>query len=126
MLTVAQCEVVAYIGDGFIVCPECARDRVGRDEDSECWPLAKIEAGLPAYEVEGLSPIIEYTASSEFEEGLWCEDCGTEIVEPCMVEVTWTLKQVVPKGQEDDLDWDLRHRLQGEGYNIEGPELDYV
>lgn len=124
MLTAAQCEVVAFIGDGFIVCPECARDRVGRDEEGECFEIAKAEAGYD--NDSGLSPIIEYTASSEFEEGLWCEDCGTEIVEPTMIEVTWTVTTTCPAGLQDDLDWELRHELRSGGYNISDPEWDYV
>lgn len=79
MLTGYQCQVVAFVGDGYIICPECAYERgvEAGDEDTR----AKAELGLK--NALDLSPMIEYTASSEFgDEGLYCEDCHAQIVEP--------------------------------------------
>jgi hypothetical protein len=64
MLTSFQCEVVAYLGDGDIYCPECAPD---------------IDLGEGSFNDHGL---IRYTVEEEWPGGLWCGECGGEIVEP--------------------------------------------
>ena len=62
MLTSFQCEVVAYVGDGDLYCPDCAPEAIGEDLE---------DAGL-----------IRYTVDEEFPGGLWCGECGAEIAEP--------------------------------------------
>lgn len=75
MLTSYQCEVVAFIGDGFIVCADDGHKRLDQGE------------------AEGLQPLIRYTVDDEFPEGLNCEDCGEEITEPaedyCQAHDSW-------------------------------------
>jgi hypothetical protein len=62
MLTGFQVEVVAYLGDGAIYCPECV--------DDQELPGTKNEAAL-----------IRYTVDEEFACGLSCDSCGAEIVD---------------------------------------------
>ena len=75
MLTAFQCDVVAYLGDGEVYCPECAPDQ---------------ELGEGTYNDHG---IIRYTADEEWPEGLSCGGCGAEIVEPgedyCSAHDSW-------------------------------------
>ncbi len=67
MLTAEQCEIVASITEsGGILCPDCAAENEGKD-----WK-----------HMEKAKPIIEYEATSSFPDGLWCDVCGAEIVEP--------------------------------------------
>jgi hypothetical protein len=61
MLSIEQMTVTAYITDGAILCRKCGE-----------------KEGLPAK--DGLC---DYTMQSEFsEDGLYCDTCGKEIVEP--------------------------------------------
>ena len=61
MLSIEQMTITAYAGDGFIVCRECGEKENLPTKDAMC----------------------AYTVDSEFgEDGLWCDDCGKEIVEP--------------------------------------------
>ena len=79
MLTGYQCETVAYIGDGFVVCRECAV------KQSSELSIEKADRGL--VNTSGLDPISRFSAEEEWSfEGLYCEDCGTEIVEPSIEE----------------------------------------
>jgi len=76
MLTAFQCEVVAYVGDGDVYCPDCALEHV---------------------ELEGQTlserAIIRYTLDEEFPGGAWCGACGDELVEPaedyCTAHESW-------------------------------------
>lgn len=92
MLTSFQCDVVAYMGDGFVVCPKCAEERARAilnvpDGDE----VERVDAdglflhlyGILPWEETGLSPIIRYSAEESWgQDGLECDDCYTEIVEP--------------------------------------------
>src|ERR1039458_7824432 len=60
MLCLSQLTAVAYLGDGFIVCLACGDKRKMPAKDN----------------------LIAYTLENDFEEGLWCDDCGKELVEP--------------------------------------------
>ncbi len=61
MLSIEQMTVVAYMEDGCIVCRKCGE-----------------AAGMPAKDA-----LCAYSVESDFsEDGLWCDDCGKEIVEP--------------------------------------------
>ena len=60
MLCLSQLTAVAYLTDGDIVCLACGD-----------------KAGLPVKD-----QLIAYNLESEFEDGLWCGDCGKELVEP--------------------------------------------
>ena len=61
MLTLAQVQPVAYMGDGFIVCLKCGD-----------------KAGMPVKD-----QIIAYDLEYSFEEdGITCDDCGEVLVEP--------------------------------------------
>lgn len=60
MLCLSQLTAVAYLTDGDIVCLACGD-----------------KAGLPVKD-----QLIAYNLESEFEDGLWCDDCGKELVEP--------------------------------------------
>ena len=53
-----------YLGDGFIVCVECGDKRKMLVADQ----------------------ITVATAEANFKEGLYCDDCGKEIVEPYVEE----------------------------------------
>ena len=64
MLTAFQCEVVAYLGEGELYCPDCA---------------PHIDLGGGAYLDHAL---IRYTVDEEFPGGAWCGNCEEEIVEP--------------------------------------------
>lgn len=88
MLTSFQCDVVAYVGDGDVYCPECAEKRARADGATDEDLDANVETmfirfhGIIDPEVTDLSPIIRYTAEDEWPEGLSCGDCGGEIIEP--------------------------------------------
>jgi hypothetical protein len=60
MLSLSQLTPVAYLTDGDILCIACGD-----------------KAGLPVS-----AQLIEYDLESDFEDGLWCGDCGKELVEP--------------------------------------------
>lgn len=81
MLTAFQCEIVAYIGDGDVYCPGCATGRVRPDIEIE-GDADEDAIHEQDYEDAGLGAIIRYTAEDEWPGGLWCGDCGDEIVEP--------------------------------------------
>lgn len=90
MLTSFQCDTVAYIGDGFVVCPDCAAKRAADIAGVEIEDAPRTELhglflhlyGVIDPEVSGLEPVIRYSAEESWPEGLGCEDCSTTIVEP--------------------------------------------
>lgn len=84
MLTAEQCRVVACLTDGGLICYECAED-----EHGEGWEFA-----------EKTRPVIEYEAESEFPDGLWCDECGKEIVSPYLCDCE-TPKKPNSKWDED-------------------------
>ena len=73
MLTATQTEIVAYTTDGGIVCPDCLKpSEANGSEDSRA--------------------VIRYSAEEYAGiEGLRCDRCDTEIVEPSSIEVKATL-----------------------------------
>ena len=80
MLTAFQCEVVAYLGDGDIYCPGCAYNRADYvTGDFDQVPQRVVHDALAHYD---LQPLIRYTVDDEWPGGLWCSECGAEIVEP--------------------------------------------
>lgn len=60
MLSISQLTVAAYMTDGAVVCRECGEN-------------AKLPTG---------AALIQYTLESDFPEGLSCDSCGKELVEP--------------------------------------------
>jgi hypothetical protein len=107
MLTSGQCRVAAYMTDGGIVCVECGEKKlsINRENELEARELAfeeqhghparwseqrDIEDGVDrdvAAEMEkiGIQPLIQYNLDSNeafATEGCYCDDCGTELVEP--------------------------------------------
>ena len=80
MLTSGQCVIAAYLTDGGLVCPDCARkdDSLFHDDSDE--NRVETEKGTEA-------AIIQYTLDSEFcESGAFCDDCGEVLIEPDPVE----------------------------------------
>ena len=59
MLSIEALTVIAYLGDGFIVCRACGEKRNMLISDSLC----------------------EYNLG-EWSEGCYCNDCDAEIIEP--------------------------------------------
>lgn len=111
MLTTGQCRVAAYLTDGDVVCVECGEKRLKLDREqmieNRLDQYEKEHGSAPTYwrqnrleeEVDrliqeemneqGLEPLIQYTLDSEESwqtDGLYCGDCGTELVEPQPVE----------------------------------------
>jgi hypothetical protein len=107
MLTASQCIVAAYMTDGDVICPDCARTRLNFDGNQVLADLreeAEEKKGSPlswsedrdleqnvndqerdAEEAAGLQPLIQYDLDSDetFQaDGLTCGDCGCELVEP--------------------------------------------
>lgn len=70
MLDAEQCRVVAKVIEGEVICAECAAKHYGK--------------GWEHGDVSGEGAMIEYEASSEFPDGLWCGECQAEIVSPTM------------------------------------------
>lgn len=67
MLTAYQAETVAFIGDGLVVCYDCGHKRLDQGGG----------------DADGLAPYSRYSVDEEWaEDGLECEDCRGEIVEP--------------------------------------------
>jgi hypothetical protein len=65
MLSIEQMTIVAYLGDGFIVCRECGE-----------------KDGMPARDA-----LCAYSVESDFsEDGLCCDECSKVIVEPYVEE----------------------------------------
>ena len=89
MLTGFQVEVVAYLGDGAIYCPDCV-------DDHEL-PGSKNEAAL-----------VRYTVEEEWPCGLSCDSCMNEIVDSDhdWLEAGETCEEceVVKPAEEDDED----------------------
>lgn len=71
MLTAFQVDVVAYMGDGEVYCPDCV------PSDQDCTDNA----------------MIRYSAEESWPEGLNCGECHAEIVEPsedyCQEHMAW-------------------------------------
>jgi hypothetical protein len=107
MLTSGQCRVAAYLTDGGVVCLECGEKElsINRENEAEARFLAFTEShGRPPRWSEeraieevieeeikiemaekGIRPLIQYELDSDeswSEDGLSCDGCGTELVEP--------------------------------------------
>lgn len=59
MLSLSQMQIIAYLGDGDVVCRSCGEEAG--------WPM---KHALSQYDVE-----------SSFSDGLSCENCGAVIIE---------------------------------------------
>ena len=83
MLSAYSAEVVGLIGDGFVIHPHCAHEQYGEASDgepAESVAVSRAEQGLS--NSLDLTPLIRYTAESEWPEGLTCDNCMEWIVEP--------------------------------------------
>jgi hypothetical protein len=95
MLTSFQAEVVAFATDGAIVCADCMEsgdwDETLARKDGESW--RKYVEYLADLDVQ---PLIRYEVESEFPEGLWCDSCADELVEPdeeyCIEHHDWAVE----------------------------------
>lgn len=75
MLSAYGAQVVGFVTDGEIICRDCAVEVAGE------LAVAKMESGLHAAGRDW-TPLIRYSASREYPEGLWCGRKGEEIVAP--------------------------------------------
>ena len=66
MLSAHGAEVIAYVGDGYIICRDCAIKR------TSTLTIDKVDAGL-SNGSGGLSPLIRYTIQTENGERIWEE-----------------------------------------------------
>ena len=66
MLTASQCRTVAYLTDDGVVCPDCLKPCEANAE------LTEANREVSAYEADELAG----------DDGLYCERCNTELVEP--------------------------------------------
>lgn len=108
MLTSGQCVIAAYLTDGDVICVDCANkvlpdaetlieertneaaSELGEGESLSWSERREIREAVEqevreAEENEGLRPLIQYELDSDEtwnEEGLYCGDCGKELVEP--------------------------------------------
>ena len=105
MLTALQCQTIAYMRDGAIVCPRCA--------------------DAPSLNSGDLKPVIRYEAEEYAgADGLYCDRCTREIVEPTSRDVTVTLSLTVAPGTSaetitaeldswlDSVSWVARHDVE--------------
>jgi hypothetical protein len=65
MLTASQCEIVAFVTDGGIICHDCAVSRFGE------MGVAALEEGLAEFLPQDVSPLIRYELDSFQGEDLW-------------------------------------------------------
>jgi len=82
MLTGTQARTAGFVGDGYVICADCAHERLDRGDG----------------EADGLSPVSQYELDEAYPEGLVCDDDSNhEIVEPseeyCTSHYSWAVWQ---------------------------------
>lgn len=86
MLTASQCEIVAFVTDGGIICRDCATARYGE------MGVAAIEEGLAEFLPRDVSPLIRYeldTYIGELASEHASEYCDEHGVEPGEYDRVW-------------------------------------
>ena len=117
MLTGYQAEVIAFGTDGGFVCVEhIVAEYASDDEDLYYWDrISELE------DASGYTAYSRYSLEESFPEGLYCDDCGTELVEPsedyCSTHDAWRAYDQTGDTEDGKVD----HCTESEGGDDEDP-----